>query len=291
MAIKRVDQRIDGLIAILKEKSDLALLQNEGWYRIPIKSAPKRWPPAWMAFYQPKLFGDEAYQIKYYGNVKDIRRVKRFELFPNEIISIRSEQEYYQVFFDELLERPTPIICARPRRIVFIPTTRTKFEKALIINDLFDESPLEDKLWMELKSRTIDAERQWRVEGINLRYYLDFAIFCKNGKIDVETDGDTYHLERSRVSMDNARDNALQIDKWMVLRFNTQQISSQFETECLARIQNGINTLGGLKSDGMITRVFYTYGKSHSQQLSLFENAITQYRNECDQEGDIEHDN
>lgn len=291
MTEKTINKKKDGLIAILKEMSDLTILKNEGWYRIPVKSAPKRWPPEWMAFYQPKLFGDDAYQIKYYGNVKDIRRVKRFDLFPNEISSIKAEQEYFQIFFDELLERPTPIISVRPRRIVFIPTTRVKFDDASIINDLFDDSPLEDKLWMELKRRTIDAERQWRVNGSNFIYYLDFAIFCKDGKIDVETDGDTYHLERSRVSKDNARDNYLQIDKWMILRFNTHQISTQFEKECLGKIQNGINTLGGLKSDSLIPRIFYTYGKMHSQQLSLFEKTITQYRNECDEESDVEFDN
>lgn len=290
MPKRRIKQNKDGLIALLKEISDLAILKNEGWYRIPVKSAPSRWPPEWLAFYQPQAFGDEAYQIRYYGTVKEIRKAKRFQLFPNELPSSKSDQEYFQIFLNELVERSTPILSARPRRLVFIPTTWSKFKSALIVNDLFDDSPLEEKLWLELKKRDIDAERQWRVKVSNMNYYLDFAIFCKNGQIDVETDGDTYHLERSQVSKDNARHNSLQIDKWLVLRFNTNQIVNKFETECLGSIQNGINRLGGLKTDNLISRIFYNNGQNYSQQLTLFESTIAQYRVESMEESDVVFD-
>ncbi len=280
------DQNKSGLISILKDVSDLAILKNEGWYRVPIKSAPGRWPPKWLAFYHPKVFGEDAYQIRYYGFVKEIKKVKRNQLFPNEIQSTKSEQEYYQVFLEELVERPTPIISARPRRLVFVPTTWYKFENAVIVNDLFDDSPLEDRLWLELKERKIDAERQWRVKVSNMTYYLDFAIFCKKGQIDVETDGDTYHLERSRVAKDNLRDNSLQIDKWLVLRFNTSQLTKQFKNNCLGIIQNGINSLGGLENDSIVSQFLYSSGNYNSQQLSLFESALNQYRAECIEESD-----
>ena len=52
------------LVAILTNKSDLAILQEQGWYRIPVDRAPRRWPPRWLAFYQPKVFGDDAYLIR-----------------------------------------------------------------------------------------------------------------------------------------------------------------------------------------------------------------------------------
>jgi hypothetical protein len=45
------DARGEVLIALLKEKSDFAILQEQGWYRIPVASAPRRWPPKWLAFY------------------------------------------------------------------------------------------------------------------------------------------------------------------------------------------------------------------------------------------------
>ena len=288
MVKKVAEQNEDGLVAILKEVSDLTILLNEGWYRIPVKTAPLKWPPKWMAFYQPKAFGDEAYLTRYYGFVRDIRRVKRFQLFPNELQSQKSEHEYFQIFIEKLLERPTPIMSTRQRRLVFISTTWNKFENAVIFNDLFNDSPLEDNLWLELKKREIDAERQWRVKVSNRCYYLDFAIFCKNGQIDVETDGDTYHLKRSQVIKDNSRDNALQIDKWKVLRFNTFQITNWLERECMGVIQEGINSLGGLQADKVVPRLFYKSSNNLYQQLTLFESAVTRYRSASMEESEFE---
>jgi hypothetical protein len=38
------------LIAILKDKLDFAILQEQGWYRITVKHAPRRWPQRWLVF-------------------------------------------------------------------------------------------------------------------------------------------------------------------------------------------------------------------------------------------------
>jgi hypothetical protein len=38
------------LIALLKDKSDFAILQEQGWYRIPVRHAPRRWPQRWLVF-------------------------------------------------------------------------------------------------------------------------------------------------------------------------------------------------------------------------------------------------
>lgn len=266
-----IETNKDGLIAILKEKSDLAILQNQGWYRIPVESAPKRWPPKWIGFYQPKNFGEDAYRIRYFGQINNIHIAKRYEIFPNEIPSIRSEREYFILTIKNLEELYTPIPSYRPRRLAFIPTNWKKFKKAEQINDLFDDSPLEDKMWSEMKRLSLEAERQWGVSLGHTAYFLDFAIFCNKGKINVETDGDTWHINREKAPLDNARDNALQIHGWTVLRFNTQQIRENFQSECLRGIETSINKLGGLSSDGAIPRIFYTKGSSSIQQFSLFD--------------------
>jgi very-short-patch-repair endonuclease len=271
--MKKTNKKIkkDGLIAILKEKSDLSILQDQGWYRIPVESAPKRWPPRWLAFYQPNNFGKDAYRIRYYGQIKEINIVKRYEIFPNEISSERSEREYYILTLEKLEELAKPIPSYRPRRLAFIPTTWEKFIKANQINDLFDDSPLEEKMWLELKGLSIEAERQWGVSLQQRVYFLDFALFCKKGKIDVETDGDSWHIDREKAPLDNARDNALQIEGWTVLRYSTHQIKENLQTECIRGIETSINKLGGLSSDGLIPRIFYTKGKSSIQQFSLFQ--------------------
>jgi len=268
------------LIALLKEKKDFAILQTEGWYRIPIIQAPRRWPPRWLAFYQPKAFGEDAYRIRYYGEVEEIQVVPRRELFPNEFPNVNSGKLYYQIRLNSLEERASPIPSLRPRRLVFIPTTWGKFNLAEQINDLFDDSPIEDHLWDEFKQLQISAERQWGVKSQNRYYQLDFALFCSQGRIDIETDGDTWHARRERIPLDNQRDNDMQSTGWHVLRFNGKQILEQAESYCLGKIQETINSLGGLTDEGMVPRIFYP--QNNAQQMSLFEEAGEYHANEVE---------
>lgn len=262
-------KKIDGLVALLPNKSDFALLQDQGWYRIPVAKAPRRWPPRWLAFYQPKAFGQDAYRIRYFGDVDRIQVVPRCDLFPHELPSAKSDLPYYRLQLKSLQERAEPILSMRPRRLVFIPTTWTKFTLAQQLNDLFDDSPIEDSLWSELKRVKVSAERQWDVQGKQGYYQLDFAFFCSQGQLDVETDGDRWHADRERIPLDNQRDNDLQSLGWRVLRFNGKQINEGASAYCLGKIEEMINRLGGLTDEGMVPRVFYP--QSQAQQLSLFE--------------------
>lgn len=259
------------LIAIMNSKSDFALLQEQLWYRIPVASAPSRWPPQWLAFYQTKIFGDEAYAVHYYGRVAAIENVKRDELFPHEMPNAKSERKYYRLRLDSLEPLPRPIVSRRWRRIVFISTTWLKFIAASEINGLYDESPLEDQLWEELQRLQIGAERQWDLRLGNRRYLLDFAEFCQNGQIDIETDGDTWHSERKQIASDNERDNALQASGWHVLRFNGKQIRESAAEYCVPNITAAINKLGGLSAEGLVSRRFYKSGDDVVQQLTLFD--------------------
>ncbi len=231
------DRSGEVLVAILNNKADFALLNEHKWYRIPIASAPKAWPPRWLAFYQTKVFGAEVYSIYYYGAVEAIQTVSRRELFPNELSSTKSDRKYYKVSLSGLEVLPQPILSRRWRRIVFIPTTWAKFQQAAEINDLYNESPLEDRLWAELKRLAIDAERQFRVDAGGQIYMLDFAVFCREGKIDIETDGDTWHKQPDHVARDNERNNALGQTIWQVLRFNTPVIRDQMASYCVPRLR------------------------------------------------------
>jgi hypothetical protein len=90
-----------------------------------------------LAFYQTKVFGSEAYAIKYYAAVQDIRVASRIDLFPDTPSNHpKANRRYYQLQLGELQTLPHPIISRRLRRIVFIPTTLEKFRTAVEINDL-----------------------------------------------------------------------------------------------------------------------------------------------------------
>jgi very-short-patch-repair endonuclease len=239
------------LVAILKRKSSLNILKDEGWYHIPVAKAPKRWPPKTLAFYQGKLYGsEEACKIRYFGEVSQIDTVKRKELFSDDKRNKhKAEDLYYRLMLKSLEERPQPIFSYRPRIVVFIPTTWEKFTLAEQINDLYDYSPLEDLLWKKLKHLNILAERQWKINIQNHAYYLDFVVFCKNGnKLAVEVDGYTFHHESTdQIDYDTMRQNDIELDKWSFLHYTSKQIQDE-RTPYLEQIQEKVAQLGGLES-------------------------------------------
>jgi very-short-patch-repair endonuclease len=196
------------LVAIMNSRADFQILQEDLWYRIPVQSRPRHWPPKWLAFYHTKVFGADAYTVQYYGRVKQIRNALRREILQTNQLDPKADREYFVIHLHALERLPALIVSPHPRRNPFISTTWRKFSEAGQIHDLFDESPLEDRLWEEFKARRIPAERQWQVEVGNERYYLDFALLCNKGKVDVETDGTTWH--KNRTKEDNERNNAVE---------------------------------------------------------------------------------
>lgn len=154
---------------------------------------------------------------------------------------------------------------------MFIPTTWQKFVAADEINDLYDESPLEDRLWAQLKRLSISAERQEFVQINGEDYVLDFALYCVSGKIDIETDGDSYHSSVERIPLDNARNNALGSAGWRILRFNTLQINEQLTEYCVPQVLENINGLGGIDDGRLISRKYDPRRMDVSQQRSLFD--------------------
>lgn len=237
------------LVAIMNNTRDFKLARDARWYRIPVEKATKwgkhHWPPSWLAFYQTQVFGDEAYSVRYYAHVHEIRPLKRRDLLPSEPEDQKSDNLYYKMILSPLQVLPRPIISLRPRRITFIPTTWQKLWSAEEINGLWDESPLEDHLWAELKRRQISAERQEFITFKRRRYALDFALYCAKGNLNVETDGDSWHSDLTRIAEDNRRDNALETQGWRLLRFNTMQVREQLNDYCLPTIMEVVSDLGG----------------------------------------------
>lgn len=266
----------DVLVGIVNNVRDFALARDSHWYRIPRSSADKWlancWPPRWLAFYQTKVFERESHSVTYYAQVQDVREVRRWQLFPDQPRDEKSEQPYFQLLLGPLQRLPAPILSRRFRRIVFIPTTWEKFNSALEINDLFDGSPLEDRLWTVFKRLKISAERQEFVALDSGLSFLDFAIYCATGKIDVETDGDTWHANPEKAAQDNRRDNALNVIGWTVLRFGTTQVVEQLMEYCIPTIAAKIDSLGGVDDNGVVPRRIGLSLEGGLYQKSLFDN-------------------
>lgn len=244
------------LVAILKNKEDLPIARDLHWYRIPVDKADKflskKWPPEWLAFYLPKIFGEEAFSVRQYARVLRIEKAKRWQLFPQNPLKINSDKEYYQLRISDLYNLVRPISSTRLRRIVFIQTSMKKLLSAEEINDLYEGTKIEEKMWNEMKKNNIVAERQMLISSGEKKYFLDFAIYCKKGKIDVETDGDFWHNNPKKAVKDNERNNDLASLGWQVLRFSSGQIIKDDTGYCMRKIIQTMHSLSGF--DGYLRR-------------------------------------
>jgi very-short-patch-repair endonuclease len=221
-----------------------------------------------IAFYQTKAFKEDPCCIRWYGEVKKVSIVKRKELLPDTSLDPKAENDYYKIEFDKLHARRIPIISHRPRRILFIPTTLWHFQHAKEINEVFYESPLEERFWEIMRDEQINAERQF-IETTNKgTFYLDFALFCKERNIDIECDGDTFHLDEKDVKRDKKRNNILESMGWSVLRYTTEEITRNLG-DVITQVKKAVNRNGGIQDTTSSTA--YKYLDEGSPQLRLFD--------------------
>ncbi len=236
---------------------DFAIARDKHWYRIPCRYAPDMLPVArWLAFYHTKAFADAKWAVHFVTPIERIDRVLRRDLLPDEDDHPRASDPYFRLTIGPLERLERSVLSARQRRIVFIPTTLVKLQVALEINDLYHESPLEDKLWEALCQERIAAERQFYVNEDKTSYCLDFALFCTRGIVDVECDGDTWHLRPGAVIEDNARDNFLTRLGWRILRFSSLALAKPNLPSTVEEIRETSSRLGGLELPNRVSRQF-----------------------------------
>ncbi|MBI3909728.1 MAG: DUF559 domain-containing protein [Armatimonadetes bacterium] len=273
------DSQRDVLVALLPQPRDLLLAQERGWYRVRsrelagrIKGGLRQFTD--LAFYQPDSFGPERRCVRYYAPIRGLSHARRIELLPEEIAHPRAQQLYLRIDLGPLESLPQPIPSARGRRILFIPTSWERVAAAEDINDLFIGSPIEDQLYRQLRAAGLLPEREYHVQvsGHSQRrarhYFLDFAIFCRQRNLDIETDGDTWHARRETIRADNERDNLLQASLWHVMRFNTAQLQDRLDTT-VGVVREAVNKYGGVVQPDLIIRRFGPEGRLGPGQTTL----------------------
>ena len=132
---------------------DLEIARLLGWYRIPLRSAPKVIAVDYLAFYQTAAFGDEKWRIQYLAPVRGHELTTRFELLHDEPDHPHARQEYYKVQIGPLETLANPIPAERWRRITFFYTTGEYLLKARAVEDLVVESEERPILWRALRER------------------------------------------------------------------------------------------------------------------------------------------
>ena len=174
------------LVAIMNNLADWERVQEEGWYRIPAKKAPKAVPYVdYLAFYFTAKFKSDRYAIHHYASVEGHELIRRQDLFPQQPDHPRANDWYYKISVGPLLHKLPPIVSNKWRRITFIETTGDRFENALEINDLFErDSPL-GRLYVTLKEAGYQVEQFWNVQEGGVAYQVDLAIATEQGWLPV----------------------------------------------------------------------------------------------------------
>lgn len=154
------------LVALIPSPRDLNIARLLGWYRIPLKSAPKIIAVDYLAFYQPAAFGeDEKHQIRWLAPIIGHELVTRADLLQDQPDHPRASEEYFKVQLGELLELRQPIPAKEWKRITFFYTTGIRIKEAHSINDLPVHDEERPVLWRALRERALKSE-EYRAEQL-----------------------------------------------------------------------------------------------------------------------------
>ncbi|MFN2302477.1 MAG: hypothetical protein ACK2TV_01975 [Anaerolineales bacterium] len=147
------------LVVILPNQRDFDIARLFGWYRIPLKSAPKVISVDYLAFYQTKAFGEaERWQITYVAEILGHELTQRKDLLRDESDHPRAHEEYFKLQIGPLQRLEKPIPAGKWKRITFFYTTGEKFQNATTINDLVIKDQEERQvLWHSLRERALSA--------------------------------------------------------------------------------------------------------------------------------------
>jgi len=145
------------LVAIIPSPKDLEIARLLGWYRIPLRTAPKLVSVDYLAFYQPAKFGSQGSMIAYFAKVTGHELTTRESLFKDENTHSRAKDTYYKIQIGSLVKLQNPIRAEKWHRITFLYTTGAYFRTATIINDLVVQNEDRKDLWRSLRERSSNS--------------------------------------------------------------------------------------------------------------------------------------
>src|SRR5689334_4165474 len=141
------------LVCLLPTQRDLEIARLLGWYRIPLRTAPKVVAVDYLAFYQPSAFGEHGGQIEYVAQVRGHELTTRGELLKDEAQHPRAKEEYYKIQIGGLEKLKEPIRSEKWKRLTFLYTTGEYLLNAKSINDLVVDGDERHILWKSLRER------------------------------------------------------------------------------------------------------------------------------------------
>jgi len=141
------------LVALLPTPRDLEIARLLGWYRIPLRTAPKVVAVDYLAFYQPSAFGERGGQIEFIAEVRGHELTTRSELLKDEADHPRAREEYYKIQLGGLEKLREPIKTDKWKRVTFLYSTGEYLINAKLMNDLVVQNEERQLLWKNLRER------------------------------------------------------------------------------------------------------------------------------------------
>jgi hypothetical protein len=146
------------LLAYLPSPRDLEIARLLGWYRIPLRKAPKVINVDYLAFYQGSAFGQEhRWRVERYAAVHGHELTTRGELLRDEPQHPHAHEEYYKIQIGPLEVLPHPIHASKWKRITFLYTTGEQFIHARTVRDLVVGDEEREVLWKSLRERALQS--------------------------------------------------------------------------------------------------------------------------------------
>ena len=142
------------LVAVMKHPRDLHIARVLGWYRIPVRTAPKILDVGWLAFYLTAAFAEERWSVRYLAPVLGHELALRRELLRDEADHPRAEEPYIKMRLGTLVALDEAIPAGGWRRFTFLYTTGERLRRARKLKDLrVPSSAARDRLWRLLRER------------------------------------------------------------------------------------------------------------------------------------------
>jgi hypothetical protein len=142
------------LVAIMPSIKDLEIARVLGWYRIPMRMAPKIVDVDYIVFYQTGNFPEgHGSLIESYAEVLGFELTTRAELIRDEPNHPRATEEYYKLQLGQINSLPKPILAGKWKRITFFYTLGDLVNRAATINELVVKTDEREILWKSLRER------------------------------------------------------------------------------------------------------------------------------------------
>ena len=151
------------LVALLPTPRDLEIARLLGWYRIPLRTAPKVVAVDYVAFYQPSAFGERGGQIEFIAEVRGHELTTRGELLKDEADHPRAREEYFKIQLGGLEKLREPIKTDKWKRITFLYSTGEYLINAKLMNDLVVQNEERQLLWKNLRERA-ETEQLYKAD-------------------------------------------------------------------------------------------------------------------------------